>query len=46
MLLRAIGELLPAALGPALNPFPVIAAVLLLAGSQAAAAVRRSRSAG
>jgi len=33
MLLRAIGELLPAALGVALNPFPVIAAVLLLAGS-------------
>ena len=29
MLLRAIGELLPAALGVALNPFPVIAAVLL-----------------
>lgn len=31
MLLRAIGEVLPAALGIALNPFPIIAIVLLLA---------------
>jgi threonine/homoserine/homoserine lactone efflux protein len=34
VLLRAIGEVLPAALGVALNPFPIIAIVLLLsAGS-------------
>ncbi len=31
MLLRTIGEVLPAALGIALNPFPIIAIVLLLA---------------
>ena len=31
MLLRAIGEVLPAALGIALNPFPIIAIVILLA---------------
>ena len=31
MLLRAVGEVLPAALGIALNPFPIIAIVLLLA---------------
>ena len=33
MLIRAIGELLPAALGIALNPFPIIAIVVLLAAS-------------
>ena len=32
MLIRAIGEVLPAALGISLNPFPIIAIVLLLAG--------------
>lgn len=31
MLIRAVGEVLPAALGVTHNPFPIIAVVLLLA---------------
>jgi hypothetical protein len=35
MLLKAIGDMLPAALAVALSPFPVIAVVLVLATPQA-----------
>jgi threonine/homoserine/homoserine lactone efflux protein len=39
VLLRAIGEVLPAALGVALNPFPIVAIVLLLASGSRRSAI-------